>query len=254
MSAEQGFGLDGVLRERARDVVGILNGIDYSRWNPKIDPCIAKQYDANGLTAKGDCKRSLSLEMGLPPDSKVPLIGMISRMTAQKGLDLIEATLDEIIARNVKVVLLGSGESHYEQFFVQAAERYPEKIAVRIGFDEVMAHKIEAGADIFLMPSLYEPCGLNQMFSLKYGTIPVVRSVGGLKDTVENYDDEGGTGTGFVFGEYKPQALLQAIDRALRIFDDKKAWMNLCRRAMSVNFSWDRSAKDYGELYQKLAP
>ncbi len=253
MSAEQGFGLEGVLRERAHDVAGILNGIDYSRWNPQIDPYIAKRYDANCLTAKGDCKKSLSLDVGLAPDADVPLIGMITRLTAQKGLDLVETSLDEIIARNVKVVVLGSGESHYERFLIQAAERYPEKIAVRIGFDEVMAHKIEAGADIFLMPSLYEPCGLNQMFSLKYGTIPVVRSVGGLKDTVQNYSDESGTGTGFVFADYKPRPLLDAIDRALRVFRDKRAWTSLCTRAMSVNFSWDRSAEGYDELYRKLA-
>ncbi len=253
MSAEQGFGLEGVLQERARDVVGILNGIDYSRWDPKIDPFIAKRYDANCLTAKGDCKKSLRLEMGLPPDSKAPLIGMISRLTAQKGLDLIEAILDELIARDVQMVVLGNGDPHYERFFTQAAGRYPAKIAARIDFDESMAHKIEAGADIFLMPSLYEPCGLNQMFSLKYGTIPVVRSVGGLKDTVKDYADESGTGTGFVFREYKPQALLDAIDRALWVFGDQRAWMSLCRKAMSMNFSWDRSAETYSELYQKLA-
>ncbi len=251
MSAEQGFGLEGVLRERAGDVVGILNGVDYSRWNPQTDPCIAKRYDANSLTAKGDCKRSLSLDLGLP-DSKAPLIGIISRLTDQKGLDLIEATLDELIARDVKLIVLGSGEPHYERFFAQAAERYPAKIAVRIGFDEAMAHKIEAGADIFLMPSRYEPCGLNQMYSLKYGTIPVVRGVGGLKDTVKDYDSHSGTGTGFVFTDYKPQALLHALERALRVFNDPREWTILCRRAMSMNFSWERSAEHYDELYQKL--
>ncbi len=252
MTAEQGFGLEGVLRERAQDAIGILNGVDYSRWNPEIDPFIAQRYGENNLTAKANCKNGLRLDLGLPPDAKVPLIGMISRLTAQKGLDLIEAILDKLIARDVQMVVLGSGEPHYEQFFTQAAKRYPAKIAVRIGFDEAMAHKIEAGADIFLMPSLYEPCGLNQMFSLKYGTIPIVRSVGGLKDTVEDYADERGTGTGFVFGEYKPQALLDAVERALRVFGDKRAWTSLCRRAMSMNFSWDRSAETYSELYQKL--
>ena len=253
MSAQQGFGLEGVLRERAQDVIGILNGVDYSRWNPEIDPLIAKHYDKNCLTAKSNCKNSLRLDLGLPLNSKVALVGMISRLTAQKGLDLIEAILDKLLARDVQMVVLGSGEPHYEQFFTQAAKRYPAKIAVRIGFDEAMAHKIEAGTDIFLMPSLYEPCGLNQMFSLKYGTIPVVRSVGGLKDTVEDYADEGGRGTGFVFGEYKPPALLDAIERALRVFDDKRAWTSLCQRAMGMNFSWDRSGETYSELYQKLA-
>lgn len=253
MTAEQGFGLDGVLRERAQDVIGILNGVDYSCWNPEIDPLIAQRYSEKSLAAKSACKDSVCLELGLPPDPKVPLVGMISRLTAQKGLDLVEAIFEKLMAWNVQLAVLASGELHYEQFFTLAAKRYPTKIAVRIGFDEAMAHKIEAGADIFLMPSLYEPCGLNQMFSMKYGTIPVVRSVGGLKDTVEDYTDEGATGTGFVFREHQPQAALDAIERALRVFGDKKAWMSLCRRAMSMNFSWDRPAEIYSELYRTLA-
>jgi starch synthase len=151
------------------------------------------------------------------------------------------------------MAVLGSGEPHFEQFFTEAASRFPAKIAARIGFDEALAHQIEAGADIFLMPSLYEPCGLNQMFSLKYATIPIVRSVGGLKDTVEDYHGERGVGTGFVFHDYEPQALLEAIDRALRLFEDKRAWTALRRRAMCMNFSSDRSAEAYGDLYQALA-
>jgi starch synthase len=252
MNAEQGFGLEGVLRERAGDLVGILNGVDYGRWNPEIDPYIAKRYDASCLAAKGECKKSLSLDVGLRPDARMPLIGMISRLTAQKGFDLIEAVFDELIGLEVKMVLLGNGDPRYERFFTRAAERYPARIAVRIGFDETMAHKIEAGADIFLMPSRYEPCGLNQMFSLKYGTIPVVRSVGGLKDTVANYRGENGTGTGFVFDAYTPQALLHAIDRALRVFASPPEWTDLCRRAMSMDFSWDRSAEHYDDLYRAL--
>ncbi|TMB66367.1 MAG: glycosyltransferase [Deltaproteobacteria bacterium] len=156
--------------------------------------------------------------------------------------------------RNLQMVLLGTGESRYEQFFTSAARRFPEKFAARIGFDEALAHQIEAGADIFLMPSLYEPCGLNQMFSLKYGTIPLVRAVGGLKDTVDDYDPEKRTGTGFVFVPYEPQALLEAIERAVQVFKDKRAWTAIRRQAMSMDFSWDRSAKLYSALYQELSP
>ena len=252
MTSEQGFGLDGVLRERAQDVVGILNGVDYSRWNPEMDPFIAQRYGPKTLTGKRTCKEALQLYLGLPVDPEKPLLGMVSRLTPQKGLDLVEALLDQLITRDIQLALLGSGVPHYEEFFREAAARFPAKIAAFIGYDEALAHQIEAGADIFLMPSLYEPCGLNQMFSLKYGTIPVVHSVGGLKDTVEDYNGETGMGTGFVFHDYDPQALVEAIDRALQVFEDKRAWTTLRRRAMSMNFSWDRSAEAYSELYQAL--
>ena len=252
MTPEQGFGLDGVLRQRAQDVSGILNGVDYSRWDPTKDPFIAQRYGEKTLTGKRTCKEALQLYLGLPPDSSKPLLGMISRLTPQKGFDLIEALFDHLITRDVQLALLGSGDPHFEAFFTAAAARFPAKIAARIGFDEALAHQIEAGADIFLMPSLYEPCGLNQMFSLKYGTIPVVRSVGGLKDTVQDYNDASGVGTGFVFHDYRPQALREAIDRALGVFKDKQAWTTLCRRAMNMNFSWNRSAQAYSEIYQAL--
>ena len=253
MDMEQGFGLEGVLRERARDVVGILNGVDYNQWSPETDPFIAKQYGENNLTGKRICKKSLQRSLGLPGKSDA-LLGMICRLTSQKGVDLVEKIFDELMERNLQMVLLGTGESRYEQFFTSAARRFPEKFAARIGFDEALAHQIEAGADIFLMPSLYEPCGLNQMFSLKYGTIPLVRAVGGLKDTVDDYDPEKRTGTGFVFGPYEPQALLEAIERAVQVFKDKRAWTAIRRQAMSMDFSWDRSAKLYSALYQELAP
>jgi starch synthase len=252
MSPEQGFGLDGVLRERAQDVTGILNGIDYSCWDPEIDPFIAVRYSEKNLIGKETCKRALQLNLGLPPDSTRPLLGMISRLTPQKGFDLIEALFDELMARDLQLALLGSGDPRYEAFFTEAAGRFPTRIAARTGFDDPLAHQIEAGADIFLMPSLYEPCGLNQMFSLKYGTIPVVRAVGGLKDTVEDYDAERKTGTGFVFHDYDPQALLHAIDRALLGFQDQEGWTALRRRAMTMDFSWDRSARAYSQLYQGL--
>jgi starch synthase len=249
MEAEQGFGLEGVLRERARDVVGILNGVDYGQWNPVTDPFITKRYGDRNLTAKRICKTSLQRALGLPEKGNVALIGMISRLTSQKGFDLLEDIFDALMDRELQIALLGNGETRYHEFWADAARHYPAKVAARFGFDDSMAHQIEAGADIFLMPSHYEPCGLNQMFSLKYGTIPIVRAVGGLKDTVKDYDAENGSGTGFVFGPYEALDLLATVDRALRVFRNKKAWTTLRRRAMSLDFSWDRSADAYHHLY-----
>jgi starch synthase len=250
--SEQGFGLEGVLARRARELVGILNGVDYEEWNPAIDRWIAKRYDSANLAGKRTCKQHLLQSMGLAYQPETPLIGMVSRLTAQKGFDLVEQALDRLMERRVQMVLLGSGEPRYEMFFKKAAERFPARFAARIGFDEALAHQIEAGADIFLMPSLYEPCGLNQMFSLKYGTIPIVRAVGGLQDTVEDYNPQTSTGTGFLFRNYDPETLLQAIDRALELFQDSKRWTTLRRRAMEMDFSWDRSAQAYSRLYEEL--
>jgi len=252
MSAEQGFGLEGVVRQRAADLVGILNGVDYHQWNPWMDPYLAHHYGESSLTRKGACKEELRRKLGLPDKSDTPIIGMISRLTPQKGFDLVQSIFDVLMQRDVQIVLLGSGAPQYEEFFRSATSRYPDRVAVRIGFDEPLAHRIEAGADLFLMPSLYEPCGLNQMFSLKYGTIPIVRAVGGLKDTVQPYDGAAETGTGFVFKPYNPQALLDVIDQSLTVFRDKRAWTALQRRAMAMDFSWDRSAKRYVDLYRQL--
>jgi starch synthase len=252
MSAEQGFGLQGILQQRAADVTGILNGVDYSEWNPEIDPFIKQQYSENDLTGKGICKARLQASVGLPVKSAVPLVGMISRLTSQKGFDLVQKIFDQLMERPIQLVLLGSGEERYESFFLTATARFPEKFAVRTGFDEALAHRIEAGADMFLMPSLYEPCGLNQMFSLKYGTIPIVRGIGGLKDTVVDYDAEPGLSTGFVFDKYEPQALLKTVDRALAAFAAQESWTELMHRAMRQDFSWDRSAQAYGNLYEQL--
>ena len=252
MSAEQGFGLEGVVRQRAADLVGILNGVDYHQWNPWMDPYLSCHYGENSLSRKGDCKQELRRTLGLPDKSDTPIIAMISRLTPQKGCDLVQNIFDALMQRDVQVVLLGSGTPQYEDFFRSAMERCSDRVAVRIGFDEPLAHQIEAGADLFLMPSLYEPCGLNQMFSLKYGTIPIVRAVGGLKDTVQPYDRDTGAGTGFVFEPYTPQALLDVIDQSLSAFHDKSAWTALQRRAMAMDFSWDRSAKRYVDLYRQL--
>jgi starch synthase len=249
---EQGFGLEGVLQQRANDLIGILNGVDYNQWNPAVDALIAKRYNEDNLEGKRLCKDSLQRAMGLPIEPDVPLFGIISRLTSQKGMDLIEKVFPALIERGVQFVLLGTGESRYEDFLSRAAAQFSGKVGVSIGFDEPLAHQIEAGADIFLMPSLFEPCGLNQMFSLKYGTIPIVRAIGGLKDTVEDYNAERSAGTGFVFEAYEPQALLKTIDRALEVFSDKQSWIALQRRAMSMDFSWDRSARAYSKLYQQL--
>ena len=252
LEAEQGFGLDGVLRDRAGDVVGILNGVDYSQWSPENDGSIAQRYGETTLKeGKRVCKKDLQRHLGLP-ESDVPLLGMICRLTSQKGIDLVEQIFDQLMERNVQLVILGKGEARYEQFCIGAAGRFPQQCAARITLDEALAHRIEAGADIFLMPSRYEPCGLNQMYSLKYGTIPVVRAVGGLKDTVQDYDLQTSIGSGFVFGPYHPQALLEAIDRALNVLLDNEAWSALQRRAMKMDFSWDRSAQMYSALYQQL--
>ena len=253
MTPEQGFGLEGVVRERAADVVGILNGVDYSQWNPWTDPLLTHHYGENSLSVKRQCKTSLRNNLGLPDEFDTPLIAMISRLTAQKGIDLVESIFDRLMERDVQIVLLGSGEARFEQFFRDAARRYPGRAAVRIGFDEPLAHRIEAGADYFLMPSLYEPCGLNQMYSLKYGTIPIVRAVGGLKDSVQDYDPQAQTGTGFVVNTHDPQALLDGVDRALTVYGDKAVLTALCRRAMSMDFSWEGPARMYRNLYQQLS-
>lgn len=252
MEPEQGFGLDGVLRDRARDVLGILNGIDYDIWNPKTDPLISHGYEATALTEKRKCKRALQRLFGLPENSALPLFGIVSRLTSQKGLDLVEQILPQMLQQDLQLVLLGSGEARYVELFEQAAAAHPDKVGVRIGFDEGLAHQIEAGADFFLMPSLYEPCGLNQMYSLRYGTIPIVRAVGGLKDTVTDIGRDQLTGTGFVFTAYDPDELMNTIQRALVVYKDKVSWTTLRRQAMSVDNSWQRSAQAYANLFQSL--
>jgi starch synthase len=252
MTKEQGFGLEGVVRQRAADLVGILNGVDYEQWNPWTDPYLQPHHGENNLTVKRNCKKHMRQMLNLPDSNNTPVVAMISRLTPQKGIDLVESAFDRLMERDLQFVLLGSGDAKYAEFFHAAADRYPDRVAVRIGFDEKLAHRIEAGADIFLMPSLYEPCGLNQMYSLKYGTIPIVRAVGGLKDTVQEYDPQTESGTGFVFESYDPETMLDAIDRCLAAFQDKTAWAELRRRAMSMDYSWDRSAHAYSALYKQL--
>jgi starch synthase len=252
-TAEGGFGLEGVLQERAASLVAILNGVDYSAWNPASDPYLIRRYKPANLSGKKACKADLQRSFGLPEDPEIPVIGMVSRLTEQKGFDLLKKVLPKLLSRNLQLVVLGTGDSKYQRFLVRAANQYPGKLAVRIVFDEPSAHKVIAGADLFLMPSRYEPCGLTQMYSLKYGTIPIVRATGGLKDTVQEFDPKTGMGNGFVFSAYRVRDLLAAIDRALELFSRKIRRRSLVKNALAADFSWDKSAQAYLDLYQKLA-
>jgi starch synthase len=243
---EYGFGLDGALRARAAVLSGILNGVDYRDWSPDVDPLIPAHFSADDLGGKRVCKEQLLQEFGLPAEAMArPLIGIVSRFTPQKGTDLVAEIAGRIVAEDVYLVALGSGDPQYEEFFRQMAAEYPGRIAVRVGFDNGLAHRIEAGADMFLMPSRYEPCGLNQIYSLRYGTVPVVRATGGLDDTIEE-------GTGFKFAEYSGEAFLGAIRTAVQAFSNGDGWREMMRRGMQKDFSWKASAAAYSALYQRL--
>jgi starch synthase len=248
---EGGAGLDALLRHRARDLHGILNGIDVEAWDPARDVHLPARYSAADPRGKAACKAALQRELGLPVRPDVPVVGMIGRLAEQKGVDLVVAALDELLAHDLQLVLLGSGQREWEETFARAAAARPDRLAARIGFDEPLAHRIEAGADVFLMPSRFEPCGLNQMYSLRYGAVPVVRAVGGLEDTVEDYDGWN-RGTGFKFKDYHPHAMLVAVRRAIETFRDRRAWEGIMLRGMAQDFSWDRSARSYEALYSGL--
>jgi starch synthase len=249
---EFGFGFDGILRSRSTDLVGILNGIDYDRWDPERDPHLPARYNASNLDGKDAAKRALLERMGLPAEAAArPLVGLISRLVDQKGFDLLEQLADELPRLDASFVLLGNGERRYEDLWLALASRYPDRIAAHIGFDEPLAHLIEAGADLFLMPSRFEPCGLNQMYSLRYGTVPLVRAVGGLLDTVRNFDRQTGTGTGFTFDEYSPEALLGTLRWALDVYLDRAAWRRIQQAGMREDLSWDASARQYVKVYER---
>ncbi len=252
LTAEQGFGMEGVFARRQAALTGILNGADYGVWNPATDRFLASNYGPHDLSGKQQCKADLQRIFGLPADSGTPLVGMVSRLASQKGFDLLEEVLDQLLERDLQLVILGSGDRRYQDFFRSAARRHPGKLAVRIAFDEALAHKIEAGADLFLMPSRYEPGGLNQFYSLKYGTIPVVRATGGLRDSIDEFDPARETGNGFTFSEYDGAALLETLDRALAAFAQKDRWSVLMNNAMAADFSWSRSAHEYIRVYKRL--
>jgi len=250
---QDGEGLEETLRARADSLTGILNGIDDAVWNPKIDPHLWANYSAADPSGKAKNKERLQAELGLAIELHTPLVGMISRLAEQKGFDLVMAAFDRMMALGIQFVLLGTGAPEYERFFQQAASRYPKQAAALITFSEAWAHRIEAAADIFLMPSHFEPCGLNQMYSLRYGAVPVVRATGGLKDTVRDYDTDQKTGNGFVFTDYTPDAMLSALRRAVALYrDDQAAWGELRKRGMEEDHSWSASARNYLDLYTDL--
>lgn len=250
-TTEFGFGLDGVVRSRRNALVGILNGADYTLWDPATDRYLAAPYHADDLSGKAVCKAALLRTYGLPEDTKMPLIGMISRLVDQKGIDLFEAASHALLALDARFVILGTGERRYEEFLTRLAQMYPDRIGVRIGFDSALAHQVQAGSDMMLMPSRYEPCGLTQLYSLRYGTVPIVRATGGLRDTVIPFDPTTGYGTGFVFYEARPEALVAAVRAAVYTFADRVAWQRLMRNAMAQDFSWTRPAAQYLGLYRQ---
>jgi len=251
-TAEFGFGLEGVLRARANTIAGILNAVDYVSWDPRTDPHIVANYSADDLSGKAKCKADLLQEVGLAPDTQLPVVGIVSRFVQQKGFDLIHQVADRIALEELILVVLGSGQKEYEDMFRRLNRQFPQKVAVKIAYDNALAHKIEAGSDLYLMPSHYEPCGLNQIYSLRYGTVPVVRATGGLDDTVEQFDAATGKGTGFKFREYSGEALLETLRQAVGLFrNDPKAWQVLMRNGMAQDYSWTNSAREYVKVYER---
>ncbi len=254
LTAEYAFGFEGILAGRRDRLVGILNGIDESVWNPETDPHLPATYGASHLEGKSRCKAELLRAFGLPHDSAGmgrALVGMVSRMVDQKGLDLLAEASEELPGLDAAFVIVGTGEPRYEEMWTRLAARHRDRIGVRIGFDERLAHLVEAGADLFLMPSRFEPCGLNQMYSMRYGTVPVVRATGGLYDTVEDFDERTGRGTGFRFEEYTPEALFEALARALSVFQRKPVWQRVMLAGMRQDHSWDLSAREYVKVYRR---
>ena len=253
---EYGFGLDGVLRQRAGVVTGILNGVDYSEWNPATDRSIVRPYSAEQPGGKAECKYDLLRQFGLDGKSSVdlPVIGIVSRFAAQKGFDLIAEIVEDLARLPMIITVLGSGDKEYQDLFMKLSRELPSKFAAKVAYDNGLAHKVEAGADMFLMPSRYEPSGLNQMYSLKYGTVPIVRATGGLDDSIEQWDAKTGKGTGFKFSSYTGTALLATIQEALKAFADKPSWRKLMLNGMNKDFSWTTSAREYVRIYERLVP
>jgi starch synthase len=242
---EYGFGFDGLLRSHAAKLSGILNGVDYMVWNPESDPYIPVHYGADDLSGKLACKKELLEELSLSQDQDRPLMAIISRFADQKGMDLVTAIAPQLAADGVALAVLGSGDAYLEDRFLSLSRAHADKVAVRIGYDNGLSHRMEAGSDMFLMPSRYEPCGLNQIYSLRYGTAPIVRATGGLEDTVEEQ-------TGFKFREYSPMALAGAVDTALTAWQDQDSWRERMLRGMAKDFSWNASAGQYQRVYQSL--
>ena len=252
-SDEYGMGLQDSLRERRHAVTGILNGVDYEEWDPRHDRYLPAHYDPERLAVKGELKRQFARRHRLAAASKVPLAGVVSRLAVQKGIELMfEALPKTLSARPLAFVALGNGEPQYEEFFTALERRFPGRVVFHYGYDEELAHWIEAASDLFLMPSRYEPCGLNQMYSLRYGTVPVVRRTGGLADSVQHYDTRTGTGTGVVFNDFNTQALQWALNTALDLYARPRHWARVVRNGMQQDFSWERQGGEYVALYRRL--
>ncbi|RMH64040.1 MAG: glycogen synthase [Calditrichaeota bacterium] len=251
---DYGFGLDAMLAYRKERLTGIVNGVDYGTWNPQTDPEICKNYGPDTLEMKEENKACLLNQIALPYHFHQPLMGMVTRLVEQKGIDLLLPVMDGFLyGHDVQLVVLGSGEERYERYFYGLQGRHPEKVRFYEGYNNSLAHQIEAGADIFLMPSRYEPCGLNQIYSLKYGTIPIVRQTGGLADTVIPYNWETGRGTGFLFKDYNSDGLWWALDHAVTTYGHREAWENIMRQAMEQDYSWKKQIKHYLRLYEKVS-
>jgi starch synthase len=260
LGAETGAGLDGVLRTLGDRYVGILNGIDTRVWDPAADPLIPAPYDVGNLDGKAACKRALLARFNLPLGDDAlarPVVAMVSRLVAQKGLELVRAAADELAGLDATWIFVGAGDETYERFLTELAERFPSRVAVHVGFDEALAHLVEAGADLFVMPSVFEPCGLNQMYSLRYGTVPVVTAVGGLDDTVQPYTIRARHANGFKFRDQSVPVFVRTMRQALRLYHDKAAWRPLMERGMAADHSWQTSAREYVKVYRRarrLAP
>lgn len=251
LSKESGFGLDGVLRKRSSDLTGIINGIDYSEWNPASDIFIPENYSVENISGKRKCKLQLLKDCSIKSDAEKPVVGMVGRLSGQKGLDIVLESIEEILLTGVNLIILGKGDEIFHSRLSEAAEKYKGRLYVKIGFQDDLAHKIYAGSDMFLMPSRYEPCGLGQLIAMRYGTIPVARKTGGLADTVSDYEPLTGDGTGFLFSDYTPDALYSCLKMALCVYVDKIRWQKLIHNAMEMDFSWGNSAKKYIELYKR---
>jgi len=245
-----GHGLDGVLRKRSHDLYGIVNGIDYDIWDPAKDPALPKAYSAANFSGKKKCREGLRKQLDLPQIAG-PLLGMVTRLSDQKGLDILMKALPRILAQDCQLVIVGTGDERYHRLLIEAGETHRDRMRILLTYDEVLARRIYAGADLFLMPSQYEPCGLGQMHALRYGTVPVVRRTGGLADTVVNFTPRTGKGTGFVFDEYSPDAFADSVERALKEYRRPAVWKRLVQAGMKVDFSWTKSAKEYEKLYRK---
>jgi starch synthase len=249
---ELGFGLEGVLRDKGQDFVGILNGADYNEWNPATDRAIAANYSPAKPDAKRVCVRALRDSLGLPVRKDWPMVGMVTRMTGQKGVDLLKDALDAVMRLDLQLVMLANGDPLLEKFFKQAQSRYPEKLRAIIEFNEAAAHRIQAGSDAFLMPSRFEPCGLTQMYALRYGTVPVARATGGLRDTVSEFDPARATGNGFVFDKFDPDEMVAAIGRMVATFRQRTTWRRLMQNCFASDFSWERAAGQYLAWFTRL--